>query len=271
MLKEYTIDPNTGEMTRIGGSGGGGSVQSVDTVEANASGDVELTRFVTRPELEDLLDGTTESVSGVRYLVKADNNNSQDNWVEEAPEDGKLYGRKDAEWEEVIEEAPEDGKTYGRKNADWAEITNDQWPNPSFLTSLPLNTETFIGNWLMDGAMRPLYAIRISKTFGNIFQLANNANFNITFWGNLGVYMLRIYDYDLSISVGASGANETITSSKIGKTSVQYWSGEYSIVSIDTAVHLWNPCQIIIRNRTGSPIASDQAIVGIDGWIIYRK
>lgn len=50
--------------------------------------------------------------------------------VEEAPVDGKLYGRKDATWEEVkgsdtggVEEAPADGKLYGRKNKSWEEVT----------------------------------------------------------------------------------------------------------------------------------------------------
>lgn len=50
--------------------------------------------------------------------------------IEEAPEDGKEYVRKNADWVENtggsggITEAPEDGKLYGRKNADWEEIAN---------------------------------------------------------------------------------------------------------------------------------------------------
>jgi hypothetical protein len=51
--------------------------------------------------------------------------------IDDAPEDGALYGRRDAAWEEVIipaappggiEEAPEDGLVYGRKDAGWEEL-----------------------------------------------------------------------------------------------------------------------------------------------------
>ena len=45
--------------------------------------------------------------------------------VEEAPQDGKLYGRKDAEWSEVpagLEEAPKDGGLYARKDAGWDKL-----------------------------------------------------------------------------------------------------------------------------------------------------
>ena len=53
------------------------------------------------------------------------------NFVEEAPSDGNIYGRKDGQWVVAgggggggIPEAPVDGKTYGRKNANWTEITS---------------------------------------------------------------------------------------------------------------------------------------------------
>lgn len=41
--------------------------------------------------------------------------------IEDAPEDGKLYGRKDGDWEEGVEEAPKDDKLYGRKDGEWVE------------------------------------------------------------------------------------------------------------------------------------------------------
>ena len=45
--------------------------------------------------------------------------------VEEAPADGKLYGRKDTAWEEVpayVPEAPEDGSDYTRGNGEWHKL-----------------------------------------------------------------------------------------------------------------------------------------------------
>ncbi|GHV49993.1 hypothetical protein FACS1894216_01380 [Synergistales bacterium] len=48
--------------------------------------------------------------------------------IPDAPVDGKLYGRQDAAWEEVISagggipEAPNDGKIYGRQSAAWEEV-----------------------------------------------------------------------------------------------------------------------------------------------------
>lgn len=53
------------------------------------------------------------------------------NFVEEAPEDGSIYGRQNGQWVVAgggggggIPEAPVDNKTYGRKNAGWSEITS---------------------------------------------------------------------------------------------------------------------------------------------------
>lgn len=45
-------------------------------------------------------------------------------YVTEAPDDGKTYGRKDKDWTEIVSgdgipEAPEDGQLYGRKDAAW--------------------------------------------------------------------------------------------------------------------------------------------------------
>lgn len=48
--------------------------------------------------------------------------------IPDAPSDHKLYGRKDAEWEEVvipspgISDAPSDDKYYARRNATWSEV-----------------------------------------------------------------------------------------------------------------------------------------------------
>ena len=42
--------------------------------------------------------------------------------VEEAPEDGKVYGRQDAAWVEAFAEAPKDTKTYGRKDGAWTSL-----------------------------------------------------------------------------------------------------------------------------------------------------
>lgn len=43
----------------------------------------------------------------------------------EAPEDGKYYARKDGAWVEIADlaDAPQDGKVYGRKNGAWIEVT----------------------------------------------------------------------------------------------------------------------------------------------------
>jgi hypothetical protein len=65
--------------------------------------------------------------------------------IGEAPEDAKLYGRKDAAWEEVvipaappggIDEAPEDGALYGRRDAGWEEIVIPAIP-PSGIEEAP--------------------------------------------------------------------------------------------------------------------------------------
>ena len=49
--------------------------------------------------------------------------------IADAPNDGKLYGRKNKTWEEVpectgINDAPSDDKIYGRKNETWIEISS---------------------------------------------------------------------------------------------------------------------------------------------------
>lgn len=41
--------------------------------------------------------------------------------VEEAPQDGQIYGRKDGEWVLAIQEAPIDDKSYVRRNGEWEE------------------------------------------------------------------------------------------------------------------------------------------------------
>lgn len=52
----------------------------------------------------------------------------------DAPQDGKLYGRKNVSWVEVSEnsfpDAPADSKLYGRKNNAWVEITFPTPPPP---------------------------------------------------------------------------------------------------------------------------------------------
>jgi hypothetical protein len=54
--------------------------------------------------------------------------------IAEAPQDGAIYGRQDAAWEEVlpsgsvgnlITEAPQDGSIYGRKDAAWEELATE--------------------------------------------------------------------------------------------------------------------------------------------------
>jgi len=71
VLNEYTKNPVSGNLERIGGGGGGG-IRSVDAVEANISGNVELTRFITKQELEDFLNEITTPIPGVRYIVEED-------------------------------------------------------------------------------------------------------------------------------------------------------------------------------------------------------
>lgn len=51
-------------------------------------------------------------------------------WVQEAPEDGKSYVRKDGTWVEQgqgggIPEAPTDGKSYARKDGEWVVVPID--------------------------------------------------------------------------------------------------------------------------------------------------
>lgn len=56
------------------------------------------------------------------YLQKTINQVSD---VQEAPEDGKTYGRKDGAWVPATEEAPEDGTVYGRKDATWVSVIEE--------------------------------------------------------------------------------------------------------------------------------------------------
>ena len=63
--------------------------------------------------------------------------------VNEAPDDGVLYGRQSKTWQPVpdpgVEEAPIDNKEYVRVNQSWKEIPEDQTGVPE----APINTKTF--------------------------------------------------------------------------------------------------------------------------------
>jgi len=64
--------------------------------------------------------GVTYRWNGFGWTIKAS--------VEDAPADGKTYGRKDLTWAEIIAavlEAPIDSKYYARRNATWSEIVAD--------------------------------------------------------------------------------------------------------------------------------------------------
>lgn len=50
--------------------------------------------------------------------------------VKEAPEDSKLYGRKNGNWVEVVPEAPMDGKIYGRMDGNW--VVNEPSSSTAF-------------------------------------------------------------------------------------------------------------------------------------------
>jgi len=53
------------------------------------------------------------------YQLITNNNTEIEGKVEEAPEDGVVYGRQDAAWVPVTEEAPADGNRYVRKDEAW--------------------------------------------------------------------------------------------------------------------------------------------------------
>ena len=103
----------------------------VQLVSSNGSGQYKITTITgmdsnTYYELgvENLVsDGTLSDNEDIE--VKLEINALLVPGVEEAPSDGKQYGRQDREWTEVIdsfEEAPEDGKQYARKDATWSEV-----------------------------------------------------------------------------------------------------------------------------------------------------
>ena len=82
------------------------------------------------------LDGTANGLELFSFGTDAE---PVDPGVPEAPNDGKLYGRKNEAWSEVvsgggggggIEEAPEDGKPYARKDASWVEIVGGETAGP---------------------------------------------------------------------------------------------------------------------------------------------
>lgn len=100
-------------------AGGGASVVISDTPPAD-------------PEHGDMW---WDSTVGILYIYYDDGDSQQ--WVQsqpgggsasldEAPMNGKLYGRKDNSWLEVpaagISDAPADNKMYGRKNTAWSEV-----------------------------------------------------------------------------------------------------------------------------------------------------
>jgi len=85
----------------------------------------ETTRIGKVEKLDASGQPTGEFLEDVYILEGGEGGGEGGTGIEEAPEDGKLYGRKDADWEEVvspIEEAPNNGKLYGRKNAAWSEL-----------------------------------------------------------------------------------------------------------------------------------------------------
>ncbi len=66
------------------------------------------------------------------WWLTADTANGGFGAVEEAPEDGQIYGRQDGDWvviEADVEEAPQDGQLYGRRNGRW-EVVSDVGGGP---------------------------------------------------------------------------------------------------------------------------------------------
>ncbi len=110
--------------------------------------------------------------------------------IEEAPVNGKTYGRKDADWIEVdleggIEEAPEDDKEYTRKNAAWEEliipesgIVVDTTPPQDSVSLHPNDSfDSGLDDWDTGSAMNP------TVTNGDLYLSAPNliklSNFDV--------------------------------------------------------------------------------------------
>jgi len=67
--ESFQVDLSAGNISEI--SGGSGDVQSVDGVEPELDGNVELTRFVTDTEMNDFIADPSTAEPGVRYMVKS--------------------------------------------------------------------------------------------------------------------------------------------------------------------------------------------------------
>ncbi len=160
-----TYGRNDGQWVVVeAGSGGGGTVNSVNGVSPDSLGDVSL-RYSSLKGKPTVLPEAPED--GKQYARK------DGGWVvvgyAEAPEDGKQYSRKDGAWVVAgYAEAPEDGKQYARKDGAWVRIggveapedgkkyarKDGAWVRIGFDTEAPLDGKQYArkdGAWVVIG------------------------------------------------------------------------------------------------------------------------
>lgn len=181
--------------------------------------------------------------------------------IPEAPEDGKLYGRKDGVWEEVVggsgvPEAPEDGKQYARKDAGWSEVTGGPGDTYTNVTPVPttiggISSGTTFANKTMqemwDSLLYP-YQTPAFSSFGfdqsSPIEVGTTLSGNKTFtWatsnsGNITADSITIRDQtdssDLAIGLSNDGT-ETLDIGSVQKTSATSHTWRISAVNTKSA------------------------------------
>lgn len=120
-----------------GGGGGGGSVSSVNSINPDSEGNVELEASDVGALSEDYTPSWDEVEGKPLFGELA--------LEDDAPKDGGEYVRKDGEWtpSTSLEEAPQDGKVYGRKDGAWEEV--DTGGGGGGGGGFPTGTTTFSG------------------------------------------------------------------------------------------------------------------------------
>lgn len=137
-----TYGRNSGQWVVVeAGSGGGGTVNSVNGVAPDAQGDVSL-KYSQLKELPTLFDGAYSSLSGLPTLFdgKYSSLSGKPTVLPEAPLDGEQYARKDGAWSKVE-------SSGGGSGGGWTNL------NPLGVTYSPTAVDWFKSNSKVAGTV----------------------------------------------------------------------------------------------------------------------
>lgn len=156
--------------------------------------------------------------------------------VEEAPADGKLYGRKDTKWEEVPDnyapEAPKDGSYYARGNGEWRVL-----PDTTQAERLDYNDVDAVKYAESPSKTNPFLTLKqlpyLEKRVGD-FKLEEwpdglSALYSVTFGNNIFAAV-----GDNCAAISSDGRNWTVSATPSGYwRSVAYGGGVFSAVGLN--------------------------------------